>query len=82
MINVDFPNHSEDYIHRIGRTARLNKTGTAYTFFTFENMRHAKFLVNVLKEAEQPVNPQLLDLADMSQSFNYINFGRGNCFFL
>ena len=34
VINFDFPNNTEDYIHRIGRTARAENTGTAYTFFT------------------------------------------------
>ena len=34
MINYDYPHSGEDYIHRIGRTARANRTGTAYTFFT------------------------------------------------
>ena len=74
VINVDFPNCSEDYIHRIGRTARCNNTGTAYTFFTFENMKQAKDLVDVLQEANQTVNPKLLDLVEMSRSFS---FGRG-----
>ncbi len=34
VINFDFPNNTEDYIHRIGRTARADNVGTAYTFFT------------------------------------------------
>ena len=34
VINYDFPNNTEDYIHRIGRTARAENKGTAYTFFT------------------------------------------------
>ena len=34
VINFDFPNNTEDYIHRIGRTARAKNVGTAYTFFT------------------------------------------------
>ncbi|GFS63440.1 probable ATP-dependent RNA helicase DDX17, partial [Nephila pilipes] len=62
VINVDFPNCFEDYIHRIGRTARSNNTGTAYTFFTLESSYLAKELVNVLKEAKQIVNPQLMEL--------------------
>uniref|UniRef100_A0A3B3ZD29 RNA helicase n=1 Tax=Periophthalmus magnuspinnatus TaxID=409849 RepID=A0A3B3ZD29_9GOBI len=39
VINYDYPNSSEDYIHRIGRTARSQRTGTAYTFFTPNNMK-------------------------------------------
>lgn len=55
VINFDYPNCSEDYVHRIGRTARAEKTGTAYTFFTFDNMKQAKDLIEVLKEANQEV---------------------------
>jgi superfamily II DNA/RNA helicase len=32
VINFDEPATYEDYIHRIGRTGRADKTGTAYTF--------------------------------------------------
>ena len=31
VINYDVPNDGEDYIHRIGRTARAATTGTAFT---------------------------------------------------
>jgi superfamily II DNA/RNA helicase len=34
VINYDFPNNCEDYIHRIGRTGRAGRTGTSYTYFT------------------------------------------------
>ena len=34
VINYDVPNDGEDYVHRIGRTARAASTGTAYTFIT------------------------------------------------
>jgi ATP-dependent RNA helicase RhlE len=34
VINYDVPNDGEDYVHRIGRTARASSTGTAYTFVT------------------------------------------------
>jgi len=32
VINYDFPQVIEDYVHRIGRTGRAGAKGTAYTF--------------------------------------------------
>ncbi len=32
VINFDIPQHSENYVHRIGRTARAGKSGSAITF--------------------------------------------------
>ncbi len=32
VINYDLPNEAENYVHRIGRTARAGKSGIAYTF--------------------------------------------------
>lgn len=64
VINYDYPNSSEDYIHRIGRTARSQKTGTAYTFFTPNNMKQASDLISVLREANQAINPKLIQMAE------------------
>ncbi|KAL7676957.1 hypothetical protein ACOME3_003206 [Neoechinorhynchus agilis] len=62
VVNIDYPSQTEDYIHRIGRTARSNHHGTSYTFFTDKNRREAPKLVKVLKEAGQPVPDKLLDM--------------------
>ncbi|XP_071814818.1 uncharacterized protein [Apostichopus japonicus] len=59
VINYDYPHSSEDYVHRIGRTARSNKHGTAYTFFTAANAKQVPDLLKVLRESKQNVNPQL-----------------------
>uniref|UniRef100_A0A8C7GV90 RNA helicase n=1 Tax=Oncorhynchus kisutch TaxID=8019 RepID=A0A8C7GV90_ONCKI len=64
VINYDYPNSSEDYVHRIGRTARSTNKGTAYTFFTPGNLRQARDLVRVLEEARQAINPKLLQLVN------------------
>lgn len=42
VVNYDVPSDPEDYIHRIGRTARAEKTGTAITFVNNRDFR--KFL--------------------------------------
>ena len=36
VINFDLPNVPEDYVHRIGRTARAGKSGTAFSLFSPE----------------------------------------------
>lgn len=37
VLNYDYPNNSEDYVHRIGRTGRAGTTGTAITMFTTDS---------------------------------------------
>merc|ERR1712066_843839 len=59
VINYDFPTQIEDYIHRVGRTGRAGATGSSYTFFTSDKARLAKDLINVLREASQPVPEEL-----------------------
>uniref|UniRef100_A0A8V5H4V9 Probable ATP-dependent RNA helicase DDX5 n=1 Tax=Melopsittacus undulatus TaxID=13146 RepID=A0A8V5H4V9_MELUD len=71
VINYDYPNSSEDYIHRIGRTARSTKTGTAYTFFTPNNIKQVNDLISVLREANQAINPKLLQLIEDRGSGKY-----------
>eukprot|EP00730_Choanoeca_flexa_P018300 TRINITY_DN8890_c0_g1_i4.p3 TRINITY_DN8890_c0_g1~~TRINITY_DN8890_c0_g1_i4.p3 ORF type:complete len:199 (+),score=36.63 TRINITY_DN8890_c0_g1_i4:1744-2340(+) len=73
VINYDYPNNSEDYVHRIGRTARGGGTGTAYTFFSNKNAKQAKDLVSVLEEAKQEVPQSLRDMGAIA----YAGKGRG-----
>ncbi|MEI6349610.1 MAG: DEAD/DEAH box helicase [Verrucomicrobiota bacterium] len=37
VVNYDFPMHSEDYVHRIGRTGRAQQIGDAISFVTPED---------------------------------------------
>lgn len=67
VVNYDFPNGSEDYIHRIGRTARAGKSGKSFTFFTELDSVHAADLIKVLEEANQPVNPDLHRMVQISR---------------
>merc|ERR1711967_208364 len=69
VINYDFPGSIEDYIHRVGRTGRAGATGSSYTFFTSDKFKHAKDLVKVLNEANQPVPAELEKLAGGGSSY-------------
>lgn len=75
VINFDYPSSSEDYIHRIGRTGRKHQTGTAYAFFTTQNMKHASDLIEVLREAGQSINPRLSEMAELAKSSSGGNKG-------
>eukprot|EP00490_Sorites_sp_Unknown_P004436 CAMPEP_0114694474 /NCGR_PEP_ID=MMETSP0191-20121206/70218_1 /TAXON_ID=126664 /ORGANISM="Sorites sp." /LENGTH=485 /DNA_ID=CAMNT_0001989401 /DNA_START=90 /DNA_END=1548 /DNA_ORIENTATION=- len=74
VINYDFPNQIEDYVHRVGRTGRAGASGSAYTFFTAAQSKHAKDLIDVLREANQAVpeelNGSLLQVMDGGDSQN------------
>lgn len=69
VVNYDFPKEIEDYVHRIGRTGRKTNEGfnegTAVTFFTSANVKMAGKLLDIMKEAQQVVPPQLEELARM-----------------
>ena len=59
VINYDMCKNVEDYVHRIGRTARAGAEGTAYTFLTAANAPQVSSLIKILEEAGQEVDPQL-----------------------
>ncbi|KAF8650990.1 hypothetical protein AX16_004976 [Volvariella volvacea WC 439] len=62
VINYDFPNNCEDYIHRIGRTGRAGMKGISYTYFTTDNAKSARDLISILREAKATVPPQLEEM--------------------
>jgi len=58
VINYDVPNDGEDYIHRIGRTARAQSQGTAYTFISPTEQRKFAVIETLLeKEVEKAQVP-------------------------
>ncbi|CAH8562645.1 unnamed protein product [Dicrocoelium dendriticum] len=73
IVNYDYPSQTEDYIHRIGRTGRSDKKGTAYTFFNAKQPRLARELIEVLKEAKQEIPSELLKLSEQSERRRWDN---------
>jgi len=58
VINYDVPQNAEEYIHRVGRTARAGKTGSSVTFVSeweFEDWDR------IVKSLEGP-KPQFMEL--------------------
>ena len=48
VINYDVPTHSEDYVHRIGRTGRAGREGTAFTISTPADEKYVGFIQELI----------------------------------
>ena len=64
VVNYDLPSSDHgginEYIHRIGRTARIGNTGVATSFYNDKNEDIAEQLTKVLLETQQIV-PEFLE---------------------
>jgi superfamily II DNA/RNA helicase len=78
VINYDVPHDAEDYVHRIGRTARAERNGTALTLINPKDQR--KFAdIEKLLEKEVPKLPLPPDLGPVPEwkPFDRFAGGRG-----
>jgi ATP-dependent RNA helicase RhlE len=50
VINYDVPQHPEDYIHRIGRTGRMEAKGDAFTLMVAEDARHVQSIERFISQ--------------------------------
>ena len=84
VFNYDIPENPEDYVHRIGRTARAGKTGRAITFVSKEEQHLVKAIESFgrtkLEEHEVPngrgrdtVKKQL-DIEEYADHFGMVPF--------
>jgi len=58
VINYDMPDTADAYIHRIGRTGRIGKTGDAFTFVCAEDEPMVRSLERLLKA---PIDRRVVD---------------------
>lgn len=59
VINYDLPSSKDEYVHRIGRTARCGNTGKATSFFDEGKDRElARELVSILADVSAPLRSQ------------------------
>ena len=61
VVNYDVPREAEDYVHRIGRTARAGAGGKAVTLVSERDRRHFRFIEDFLgKEVRKDPVPEEL----------------------
>ena len=78
VINYDVPHDGEDYVHRVGRTARAKSTGEAITFVTPKEQRNFYKIEKLTGlEVEKPSVPEELGKAPEWQDPNQAR-GRSN----
>jgi ATP-dependent RNA helicase DeaD len=57
VVNLDYPNGAETYVHRIGRTGRAGAKGVAITMVTPGEQRKLHFLERAIKVKIQQMRP-------------------------
>ena len=57
VLNFDMPNDAADYVHRIGRTARADKTGTAISFVNEEDQPKMMNVEELIERKLEKLNP-------------------------
>ncbi len=68
IFNFDVPTHSEDYVHRIGRTGRAGRPGLAQTIVTRAETKYIQSIERLTgKPIEWAAKPDALDLASVPQ---------------
>lgn len=55
VVNFNIPTKYEDYVHRIGRTGRAFKTGTAISFVDFSEEYHVRKIEKLIKQSIERV---------------------------
>jgi ATP-dependent RNA helicase RhlE len=60
VVNYDVPGDAEDYVHRIGRTARAATTGTAITFVNDRDLKNLKSIEQLIEPIAQKELPEEL----------------------
>ena len=60
VINYNVPKDPEDYVHRIGRTARAEETGVAITFIDEDGMRDFSKIERLIEKEILKLHPPAL----------------------
>ncbi|OHT02472.1 Pre-mRNA-processing ATP-dependent RNA helicase PRP5 [Tritrichomonas foetus] len=67
VINYDAPDHTADYVHRLGRTGRAGNKGWAYTFVEPHEKTNAFEVYMALKKSKAKIPPELEEICKAAQ---------------
>ena len=73
VINFELPHTPEDYIHRIGRTGRAGKQGTAISLVSAHEVQ---FLVDIEKLIKKPIEQVIIPGFDPEYDYEYPPTGK------
>ncbi|MCB0704033.1 MAG: DEAD/DEAH box helicase [Saprospiraceae bacterium] len=79
VINYDVPGNAEDYVHRIGRTARADTTGVALTLINEHDMADFSQIEKLIEREvmKVPLPPELGQGPEWNPNFRGGGYGRG-----
>lgn len=81
VINFDFPNMAETYLHRIGRSGRFGHLGLAINLITYDDRYNLKRIEEQLNTDIKPI-PQTIDkelyVAEYHQKGTEVKYGINN----
>ncbi len=64
VFNFDVPTHSEDYVHRIGRTGRAGRSGASLTIVTREDGKYIAQIEDLIKRKIDWLGPRLEEIGE------------------
>ena len=76
VINYDLPNEAENYVHRIGRTARAGKTGAAYSLCSEQDVYNLPDIEKYIEAKIPVVIPGEEDFENDRSADQYIRLDR------
>ncbi len=78
VFNFDVPTHAEDYVHRIGRTARAGLSGTAMSIVTSTDRKYVEEIEKLIQRKIDWFGDDLASVSDAPSGTDFEATSRGS----